>query len=74
MTTGWGAAAASPPPHVQVVAVEGDVERAERELTAGELGDQAPQPLGERDAARVDADERDGVEIGIALDDLVGDP
>jgi hypothetical protein len=59
---------------VQVVAMEGDVERAERDLTAGEIGDPAPQPVGERNAAGVDPNERDGVEIRIALDDLVGDP
>ena len=48
--------------HEDVVAVEGDVELAEVELDAGALGDQAAQPLRERDAARVDADERDGLE------------
>ena len=59
---------------VDVVAVEGDVELAEVELEAGALGDQAAEPLGERHAARVDADERDGVEVVVALDDLVRDP
>ncbi len=34
--------------------------------SAGELLDQAPEPLRERDAARVDADERDLVEVGVA--------
>jgi hypothetical protein len=59
---------------VDVVAVEGDVELAERDLRAGELGDAAAEPLRERDAARVDADEGDPVELRIALDDLVRDP
>jgi hypothetical protein len=59
---------------VDVVAVEGDVQLAEGDLGAGELGDAAAQPLGERDAARVDPDERDPGEVGIALDDLVRDP
>ena len=59
---------------VDVVAVEGDVELAEVELELGALLDQAAQALGERDAARVDADERDGVELLVALDDLVRDP
>ena len=59
--------------HLDVVAVEGDVDGAERDLGAGELLDQPPQPLGEGDAARVDADERDLVEPLVALDDLVGD-
>ncbi len=45
---------------VDVVAVEGDVELAEVELQVGALGDQAAQPMGERHAARVDPDERDG--------------
>jgi hypothetical protein len=60
-------------PDVDVVAVEGDVELAERDLRAGELGDPAAQALGERDAARVDADEGDALELGVALDDLVRD-
>ena len=60
--------------HLDVVAVEGDVDGAERDLGAGELLDQPPQPLGEEDAARVDADERDLVELrSLRLDDLVGD-
>jgi len=59
--------------HVDVVAVEGDVELAQRDLGAGELADQAPQPLGEGHAARVDADERDAREVGIAFRDLVRD-
>ena len=32
------------------------------------------QALRDRDAARVDADEREPVELGVPLDDLVGDP
>jgi hypothetical protein len=59
---------------VDVVAVEGDVELAERDVRARELGDPAAEPLRERDAAGVDADEGDPVELRIALDDLVRDP
>ena len=59
---------------VDVVAVEGDVELAEVELEPGALVDQPAQALRERDAAGVDADERDGVEVLVALDDLVRDP
>jgi hypothetical protein len=59
--------------HVHVVAMEGDVERPERHLATGELRDQPAEPLRERDAARVDPDERDGLEIRVALDDLVRD-
>ena len=62
------------PAHLDVVTVEGDVDRAEPDLTAGELGDQVPEALRERDASSVDADERDSLEVGVALDDLVGDP
>ena len=40
-----------------VVAVEGDVEVAERHLEVMELGEQLPQPGGEHGAAGVDADE-----------------
>jgi len=59
---------------VDVVAVEGDVELAEGDLGAGELRNPPAQPLRERDAACVDADERDPGEVGVALDDLVRDP
>jgi len=59
---------------VHVVAVEGDVELAEGELGRAQLLDPTAQPLRERDAARVDADERNLVQVGVALDDLVGDP
>src|SRR5262249_60605911 len=58
---------------VDVVAVEGDVELAEVELEAGALLDQPAEALGERDAAGVDPDERDRVELVVPLDDLVGD-
>ena len=59
--------------HVDVVAVEGDVERPEGDLHLGALGDKAAEALGERDAARVDADEGDALEVVRLLDDLVGD-
>ena len=57
-----------------VVAVEGDVDGAELGRLAGALLDQAREPLRDRDAARLDPDERDLAEIGIRLDDLVRDP
>ena len=50
---------------VDVVAVEGDVERAEVDVLAGELLDQPPQALGEGHPAGVDADERDLVESSL---------
>ncbi len=59
--------------HVDVVAVEGDVDGAELRRLAGALLDQSRQSLRERDAARLDADERDLVELRVRLDDLVGD-
>ena len=64
--------------HVHVVAMEGDVERAELELRPAPLRDQAPQARGERDAASLDTDERDlretvPVRPGRALDELMGD-
>src|SRR5215204_1480886 len=58
---------------LDVVAVEGDVQRAEIELSSGEILDQAAEPMRQRDAARLDADERHSVERRVALDDLVGD-
>ena len=59
--------------HVDVVAVEGDVDRPEVDLDAAALLDQPAQAMRERDAARVDADQRDRVELGVLLDDLVRD-
>src|SRR6266511_3774745 len=56
-----------------VVPVEGNVERPERKLDAGALGDQPAEPLRDRDTARVDPDERGSLDLGIALDDLVRD-
>jgi hypothetical protein len=54
--------------------VEGDVELAEGDLHAAQLLDATAQPLGQRDATRVDADERDLGQVGVPLDDLVRDP
>ena len=66
-TTGWR------PPRPGVVAVEGDVDRAERDLFPAPLLDEGGEPLGERDAARVDPDERQCAEVVVPLDDLVRD-
>ena len=63
----------SPAADDDVVAVEGDVEGAERKLDARALGDQPAQALRDRHAARMDADEGGPVEVGVALDDLVRD-
>src|SRR5215208_236552 len=63
----------SPTSDVDVVAVEGDVERPEREFDVGSLGDQPPKPMGDRDSACMDPDERGPVELRIPLDDLVRD-
>src|SRR6202007_3070253 len=59
--------------HVDVVAMERDVELPELELDAGALLDEPAEPVRDRDAARVDADERDRVELVVPLDDLVRD-
>ena len=56
-----------------VVAVEGDVDGAERGRVAGALLDQPGEPVRERDAAGLDADEGELVELRVALDDLVRD-
>src|SRR5579862_137043 len=58
---------------MDVVAVKGDVELAQRELDPGALLDEPAQALGDRHAARVDTDERDVVEILVPFDDLVRD-
>jgi hypothetical protein len=59
---------------VDVVAVEGDVELAEGDLGAAQLLDAPAQTLREWHAARVDPDDSDPGEVGVALDDLVRDP
>ena len=59
--------------HLHVVAVEGDVDGAELGCLAGPFLDQTCEPAGERDAPRLDADERNLVELGVRLDDLVSD-
>jgi hypothetical protein len=59
---------------VDVVSMECDVQLAERDLGAGQLLDAPAQALGDRDPARVDADQCDALEIGVRLDDLVRDP
>ena len=59
--------------HLDIVPVEGDVHRSELELLAREVGDQPAEPVCERNAARVNTDEGDLVELRIPLDDLVCD-
>jgi hypothetical protein len=59
--------------NVNIVAVEGDVDGAELRGFACALLDQAREPLRDRNAACLDAHERDLTEVGVRLDDLVGD-
>ncbi len=59
---------------LDVVAVEGDVEVAERDLAAEVLADQRVQPLRDHRPAGVDPDQRQPVGFGVLLDDLMGDP
>ncbi len=56
----------------EVVAVEGDVDVAERDRLAGELLDQRVQAGGEHRAAAVDADDGEVLPCG-SLDYLVSD-
>ena len=56
-----------------VVAEEGDVERAHRHLGALEPVDRGGDPAGDGQAPRVEADEDDVVRAMVALDDLVRD-
>ena len=46
--------------HGHVVAVEADVQCAQRHVATAELGQQVAQPLGQHGAARVDADDGEG--------------
>src|SRR5690606_9051277 len=59
--------------HAQVVAVHGDVERADRDLALGDLLQLGGEALGEEDAPRRDAEEHHVVGALGAFDDLVGD-
>ena len=58
----------------QVVAVERDVERADRHVDALEGVDPGGQPAGQRDAAGRDAEQHGAGGAGGLLEDLVGDP
>ena len=72
-TTGWAMERRPAAADEHVVAVERDVDRPDVDLDARALLDERPQAVGERHAAGVDADERERVEIGVALDQLVSD-
>ena len=61
------------PAVADVVAVEGDVDVAERHLGAGLLADQGVQALGEHRAAGVDPDQGKPLGTGVLLGDLVRD-
>ena len=58
---------------LDVVAVKADVEAADRRSHALVALDGARQPLGQRHAARLDADEGEAVSAAVLLDDLVTD-
>ncbi len=60
-------------PDPDVVAVEGDVERAARHLDALDAVDRLDEALGKRHAAGLQPDHGDAVEAVVALDHLVGD-
>ena len=55
----------------EVVAVERDVERADRDVDALVLGDRGGDPTGKRDAAALDPDEGQTGGARLLLDDLV---
>jgi hypothetical protein len=57
----------------QVVAVQRDVERPDRDFHSGYCRDLAGEPAGERDAASADPDKRKLLHAAGALHDLVRD-
>jgi hypothetical protein len=57
----------------EVVAVQRDVEGAERQVGALVTRDRVMQPRGDQVAARADTDEGEGPGVSIALDDLMRD-
>ncbi len=60
-------------PQLDVVAVEGDVERTDGDLGAFELTDRVCQAASDGDATGVQADEHDAGTALVAFHDLVGD-
>jgi hypothetical protein len=58
---------------LDVVAVEGDVDVADRDLGAAELADERVQALGENRPPGVDSNQGDRL-LFVSLDDLVRDP
>jgi len=59
--------------HREVVAVERDVQRPDRDLDALVLGDRLGDPAGQRHASALDPDQHQPGRAGLLLDDLVGD-
>ena len=59
--------------HLHVVAIEGDVDHAEIDDVTGALGNQRAQPLGDRNAAGLNAYERETLEVVGLLDQFVRD-
>jgi len=57
----------------QIIPIEGDIERSDRRLAAGDRLDPRLQPKRQRHAARTNSDQCEVVEIAVSLDDLVGD-
>src|SRR5262249_10871056 len=60
-------------PRLDVVAVEGDVDVAERNLGPEVLADQGVEAVGDQRAAGVDPDQRQALGIGVLFGDLMGD-
>jgi hypothetical protein len=56
-----------------VIAVVGDVELADRDLYAFELGNELTEKTGQVDSTGVDADDDDGFRAAVTLEDLMGD-
>src|SRR5207249_9137685 len=57
----------------QIVAIQGDVEGAGRDVVPVDVADRAREPLRDRHAAGPDADERELVDAAVAFENLVGD-
>jgi hypothetical protein len=58
----------------QIVAVEGDVEGARRELVSVNLPDDVGESAGQGHSTRADSHERQLLESPVAFDNLVRDP
>src|SRR5207245_5196452 len=73
IVTTWACADHRRSAHAQVVTIERDVERPDREGRTVDVGDLRGEAMREAHAARAEPDEREVLGAAVLLEDLVGD-